>query len=56
MEMNLRFMGIQTLKKYRDASSKFPTTFIFVNDANADYQTPKNNALIFTFNYEKYFS
>lgn len=50
--MHLQFLGIQTLKKYGDASSIFFAIFIFVNDVNANRQDPKNNALIITFNFE----
>ena len=32
---HLQFMGIQTLKKYRDASLNFSANFIFVNGVNA---------------------
>lgn len=54
--MHIRFLGIQTMKNYGDVSPEFPTTFIFVNDANAALQIPKNNALIITFNYQTHFS
>lgn len=44
------------MKNYGDASPEFLATFIFINGVDADQQTPKNNALIVTFNYKTHFS